>query len=117
MADRYWRPISRRRFVRGTASFSAGLFGLAIAGCSSNNNGNNKKAATVAPSAASQAAVATTVAATRAATAAPAASAAASAAASPAAARSPAASNLKLSGDVGMGFISSFTGPLATVYA
>lgn len=122
MADRYWRPISRRRFVRGTASLSAGLFGLAIAGCSSSNNnsGNNKKAATTAP-AASQAAAATTVAATRAATAAPAASAAASAAASvaasPAAARSPAASNLKLSGDVGMGFISSFTGPLATVYA
>ncbi|HLZ69997.1 MAG TPA: ABC transporter substrate-binding protein [Dehalococcoidia bacterium] len=116
MADRFQRPISRRRFVRGTASLSAGLFGLAIAGCSSsNNNGNTKKASTVAP-AASQAAAATTVAATRAATAAAGASAAASAAASPAAARSPAASTLKLPGDVGFGFISSFTGPLATVY-
>lgn len=120
MANDLRRYVSRRRFVGGSAATGAGLFGLAIAGCSSSNN-NNKNNNTssannaAATKAASVAAPAGTAVATRAATSAPAGSPAATRAASPAAAASPSA--VKLSGDVGIGFISSFTGPLAPIYA
>ncbi|MHB8574424.1 MAG: ABC transporter substrate-binding protein, partial [Dehalococcoidia bacterium] len=122
MADYWKRQVSRRRFVRGSAAMGVGAFGLAVAGCSSNNNNknanNNAKAAVT-----TAATVAATT--TRAATSAPAPggaspaasvrpSAAASGAAAPAG--SPAASNFKLTSDVGIGFISSYTGPLTPFY-
>lgn len=114
MPDRFERIVSRRRFVTGTAAAGAGLLGLAVAGCggSSNNTNNGANAAPAAKPAASASAVAT-----QAAVASGTANAAATTAAAPS---SPAvratASNLKLSGDIGIAFISSFTGPLAPVY-
>ena len=101
----YWkRSISRRRFVGGSAAFGAGVVGLATVGCSSNNGNNNKNSApaTVAGGAGTR---------TAATTAAPITTAAAARQGSP----TPGA--LRLTGDIGMGFISSFTGPLAPVYA
>ncbi len=116
MAKRLSRPVSRRGFVGGSAAFAAGWLGLATVGCSSsNNNANNTSKAAVTT--ASTVAAATTRAATSAPVAggaSPAASARPSAAAASAA--SPTASALKLTGDVGIGFISSYTGPLTPFY-
>jgi branched-chain amino acid transport system substrate-binding protein len=118
MANKLQRYVSRRRFVGGSAATGAGLFGLAIAGCSSSNNNNSKPAGNVANAVATRVASAAAAAGSATVTrpASPAAgSPGAPRAASPAAAASP--STVKLSGDVGMGFISSFTGPLAPIYA
>jgi branched-chain amino acid transport system substrate-binding protein len=121
--------FSRRQILQGTSALGAGLIGAVLAACGSNNNKNNTnsnsannasaatKAATVASAASSAATTApTTVAATTAATSAST-SAATSAAATKAATGTPAAKNYKLNSDVGIAFISSFTGSLAPVYA
>src|SRR5690348_8840093 len=86
-----WRG-SRRRLLGGSAALGAGLAGLALTGCGDDDNTSNTptKAASAAAS---------------------------SSASSGSPAASASASSFKLTSPVQIGFISSFTGPLATVYA
>ena len=90
MSDKLsWRG-SRRKLLTGGAAAGAGLAGLALVGCGDDDS--TSKTAAPAPTTASSAA-----------------------AGSPSAAATTAA--LKLTAPVSIGFIASFTGPLATVYA
>lgn len=123
MANRFRRQLSRRQFMQGTAAFGAGVVGLVVAACGSNNNNKNTSNASngatnnAANTAATKAATVASAAATQAATVASSAGTAAAAATKAAATGTPAAKSFKLNSDVGIGFISSFTGALAPVYA
>lgn len=115
----YWRrSVNRRGFVRGSAAMGAGLFGLAVAGCSSNNNNSGNKATTAASATKAAAASAAAPASpTRAATGTPSTTGAASPTGAATTSGSPAASSVKLTAPVSFAFLSSFSGPLAPIYA
>lgn len=85
---------SRRRVLGGGLAAGAGLAGLAVVGC---GDDNTSKTATVASSASS--------------------STAAGNAGGSSTATTSAVAGFTLKQDVGIGFVSSFTGPLSTVYA
>lgn len=93
MESRTDRRLSRRTFLKGGAAMGSGIAGMVLLACGGGSD--DTKAAKSTPAATGQPAAAAT------------------AAARPA--ESPA--GLKLDGDIGVGFISSFTGALAPIYA